>query len=203
MARQGRRLCDPGARRAVRSRHRRLLFERRRIAALRNCGAARRPGLCAGVAAAPMKREIVIAASGGELWAALKEDGQGVELRATGGGAASRVGEVWLTRGVGLGPDMPAALIDIGLTRPALLSAEDVTPKARFKTLREGEAVVVEVVKDARADKAACVTMRLSRALAPPPNGKPPLRLDAPAPAPAVLIAPWLDPVPDAIAVDD
>lgn len=150
-----------------------------------------------------MKREIVIAASGGELWAALKEDGQVVELRATGGGAASRVGEVWLTRVVGLRPEMPAALIDIGLTRPALLSAEDVTPKARFKTLREGEAVVVEVVKDARADKAACVTMRLSRALAPPPNGKPPLRLDAPAPAPAVLIAPWLDPVPDAIAVDD
>jgi len=150
-----------------------------------------------------MKREIAIAASGGELWAALEEDGQVVELRATSGGGASRVGEVWLARVVGLRPEMPAALIDIGLARPALLSAENVTPKSRFKTLREGEAVVIEVAKDARADKAAGVTMRLSRALAPPPNSKPPLRLDTPAPTAAVLIAPWLDPVPDAIAVDD
>ena len=150
-----------------------------------------------------MKREIAIAASGGELWAALKEDGQAVELRATGGGAASRVGEIWLVRIVGLRPELPAALVDIGLTRPALLSAEDVTPKSRFKTLREGEAVVVEIAKDARADKAAGVTMRLSRAIEPPVGGKPPLRLDEPMPAAAVLIAPWLDPAPDAIAVDD
>ncbi|HEV2264915.1 MAG TPA: ribonuclease E/G [Stellaceae bacterium] len=150
-----------------------------------------------------MKREIAVAASGGELWAALKEDGHVVELRATGGGGASRVGEVWLARVVGLRPEMPAALVDIGLARPALLSAEDVAPKGRFKALREGEAIVVEVAKDARADKAVGVTMRLSRALASPPNGKPPLRLDTPAPAPAVLIAPWLDLAPDAIAVDD
>ena len=149
-----------------------------------------------------MKREIAIAASGGELWAALKEDEQVVELRTTGGGA-SRVGEIWLARIVGLRPELPAALVEIGSARPALLSAEDVTPKSRFKLLREGEAVVVEVAKDARADKAAGVTMRLSRALAPPPNGKPPLRLDAPAPPAAVLIAPWLDPAPAAIAVDD
>ena len=150
-----------------------------------------------------MKREIAVAASGGELWAALKEDGHVVELRATGGGAPSRVGEVWLARIVGLRPEMPAALVDIGLVRPALLSAEDVVPKGRFKALREGEAIVVEVAKDARADKAVGVTMRLSRALASPPNGKPPLRLDTPAPVAAVLIAPWLDQAPDAIAVDD
>lgn len=150
-----------------------------------------------------MKRAIAIAASSGELWAALKEDGHVVELRATGCGVASRVGEVWLARIVGLRPELPAALVDIGLARPALLSAEDVAPKSRFKNLHEGEAVVVEVAKDARADKAAGVTMRLSGALAPPPDGKPPLRLDAAQPAPAVLMAQWLDPVPDSIAVDD
>lgn len=150
-----------------------------------------------------MTREIAIAASSGELWAALKEDGQVVELRATSGGVASRVGEVWLARIVGLRPELPAALVDIGLARPALLSAEDVTPKARFKMLREGEAVVVEVAKDARADKAACVTMRLTRTLAPPSGGKPPWRLDTPAPAPAALIAPWLDLAPDAIMIDE
>jgi len=150
-----------------------------------------------------MKREIAVAASGGALWAALKEDGQVVELRTTSGGSASRVGEIWLARIVGLRPELPAALVDIGLARPALLSAEDVTPKSRFKILREGEAVVVAVAKDARADKAAGVTMRLSRALTPPTNAKPPLRLDEPMPAVATLIASWLDPAPDAIAVDD
>ncbi|HEV2163155.1 MAG TPA: ribonuclease E/G [Stellaceae bacterium] len=150
-----------------------------------------------------MKREIAIAASSGELWAALNEDGQVIELRATSGGSASRVGEIWLARIVALRPELPAALVDIGLARPVLLSAEDVTPKSRFKILREGEAVVIEIAKDARADKAAGVTMRLSRALAPPANGKPPQRLDEPAPAVAALIAPWLDPAPDAIAVDD
>jgi len=150
-----------------------------------------------------MKRAIAIAASSGELWGALEEDGQVVELRATSGDSASRVGEIWLARIVGLRPELPAALVDIGLARPALLSAEDVMPKSHFKTLREGEAVIVEVAKDARADKAAGVTMRLSRALAPPSNAKPPLRLDEPIPAAATLIAPWLVPAPNAIVVDD
>jgi len=150
-----------------------------------------------------MKREIAIAASDGELWAALKEDGQVVELRATNGGNASRVGEIWLARIVGLRPELPAALVEIGMARPALLSAEDVMPKSRFKVLREGEAVVVEVAKDARVDKAAGVTMRLSRTIAPPPNADPPQRLDEPAPMAATVIAPWLAPAPDAIAVDD
>ncbi|MGH7007106.1 MAG: ribonuclease E/G [Stellaceae bacterium] len=150
-----------------------------------------------------MKREIAMAASDGELWAALKEDGQVVELRATSGGSASRVGEIWLARIIGLRPELPAALVDIGLARPALLSAEDVTPKSRFKSLREGETVVIEIAKDARADKAAGVTMRLSRALTPPANGKPLQRLDEPAPMAATLIAPWLAPAPDAVAVDD
>jgi len=150
-----------------------------------------------------MKRAIAIAASGGELWGALEEDGQVVELRATSGGSASRVGEIWLARIVGLRPELPAALVDIGMARHALLSAEDVMPKSRFKSLREGEAVIIAVAKDARADKTAGVTMRLSRALAPPPNAKPPQRLDEPMPTAAALIAPWLAPAPDAIAVDD
>ncbi|MGH7013601.1 MAG: ribonuclease E/G [Stellaceae bacterium] len=150
-----------------------------------------------------MKREIAIAATAGELWAALKEDDAVVELRATSGGAPSRVGEIWLARIVGMRPELPAALIDIGLERPAFLSAEDVAPKPRFKALREGEAVVVEVAKDARADKAAGVTMRLSHAVAPPADAKLPLRLDAALPTAAALVAPWLEPAPAAIAADD
>lgn len=150
-----------------------------------------------------MKRAIAVAVSGGELWAALAEDETVVALRTTSGGAPSHVGEIWLGRVTGLRPELPAALIDIGFARPALLSAEDVVPKARFKTLHEGEVVVVEIAKDARADKAAGVTMRLSRALAPPADGKPPLRLDQSVPIAAALIAPWLEPAPVAIEVDD
>ena len=150
-----------------------------------------------------MKREIAIAASAGEFWAALKEDETVVELHATSGGAPSRVGEVWLGRIVGLRPELPAALVDIGLARPALLSAEDIVPRTRFKTLREGEAVVVAVAKDMRADKAAGVTMRLSQTFTTPADSKPPLRLNEPMPAATTLIAAWLDPAPDAIAVDD
>jgi len=150
-----------------------------------------------------MRRTIAVAASGGELWAALAEDDTVVELRTTSGGVPSRVGEIWFGRIVGVRPELPGALVDIGLARPALLSAEDVVPKARFKDLREGEAVVVEIAKDARADKAAGVTMRLSRALTPPADGQPPLRLDTPVPTAAALIASWLEPAPVAIAVDD
>jgi len=150
-----------------------------------------------------VKREVALAVHGGEIWAALTEDDTVVELRLARGGTASRVGEIWLGRVVGLRPELPAALVDIGLDRPAFLSAEDVVPKARFKALHEGEAVTVEIAKDARADKSAGVTMRLSRALEPPAGAKPPLRLDAPLPPAAALVASWLDPAPDAIAADD
>ncbi len=150
-----------------------------------------------------MKRAIALATHAGETWAALAEDDVVVELRVTCSGAVSHVGEIWLGRVAGLRPELPAALIEIGLERPAFLSAEDVAPKSRFKALHEGEAVVVEIVKDARADKAAGVTMRLSRVLTPPVGARPPLRLDVPLPSAVVLIADWLEPAPDAIAVDD
>ncbi len=150
-----------------------------------------------------MRRAIALAAARGELWAALKEDDAVVELRTTRGGTPSRVGEVWFGRIVALRPELPAALVEIGLDRPALLSAEDVVPNGGFKALREGAAVIVEIARDARADKAAGVTMRLSHARQAPAGARPPLRLDAPLPAAATLIAEWLDPAPEAIAVDD
>jgi ribonuclease G len=150
-----------------------------------------------------MKRAVALAVAAGETWAALTEDDTVVELRMARGGVSSRVGEIWLGRVIALRPELPAALVDIGLDRPAFLSAEDVAPKARFKTLHEGEAVVVEIAKDARADKAAGVTMRLSHAVAPPTGARPPLRLDAALPPAAALVAAWLDPAPDAIVADD
>lgn len=150
-----------------------------------------------------MRHAIVLAIHAGETWAALAEDDVVVELRVARGGATSRIGEIWLGRIVGVRPELPAALVDIGLERPAFLSAEDVAPKSRFKALHEGEAVVVAIAKDARADKAVGVTMRLSRHVTPPAGAKPPLRLDVPLPLAVALIADWLDPAPDTIAVDD
>jgi Ribonuclease G/E len=151
-----------------------------------------------------VKREIAIAVASGESWAALSEDGMIVELRLARAGSASHVGEIYLGRISALRPALPAALVDIGLGRPAFLSAEDVLPKGGFAHLHEGQAVTVTVVKDSRADKAAGVSMRITdKSVMPPPGAKPPQRLDAPSPAAASLIAPWLDNAPGRIRIDD
>jgi Ribonuclease G/E len=151
-----------------------------------------------------VKREIAIAVAPGESWAALSEDGMIVELRLARAGSASHVGEIYLGRVSGLRPALPAVLVDIGLDRPAFLSAEDVLPKGGFARLHEGQAVTVTVVKDSRADKAAGVSMRIpDKSVMPPPGARPPLRLDTPLPVAASLIAPWLDNAPDHIRIDD
>ena len=151
-----------------------------------------------------MKREIAIAVAPGESWAALSEDGTIVELRLARAGSASHVGEIYLGRVSGLRPALPAALVDIGLGRPAFLSAEDVLPKGGFARLHEGQAVTVTVVKDSRADKATGVSMRIpDKSVLPPPGAKPPQRLDTPSPVAASLIAPWLEIAPDRIRIDD
>jgi Ribonuclease G/E len=142
-----------------------------------------------------VKRRVAVA--GG--WAALEEDGAVVALRPAGGAARSRVGEIWLGRVTAIRPELPAALVDLGFDRPAFLSAEDVSPKGGFRKLHQGQAVVVAVTKDARAGKAAGVTMRLRENALPPPGAKPPLRLAAPPPA----ISAWFDPAPSEILLDD
>jgi ribonuclease G len=105
---------------------------------------------------------LLIAVSPGELWAALVEDDALRELRVfRAGSRAGRVGEVILGRVVALKPELPAALVDIGLERPAFLSAEDAAPGAGVGALHEGEAIIVQVTKEARADKAIGVSARL------------------------------------------
>jgi Rne/Rng family ribonuclease len=54
-----------------------------------------------------------------------------------------------------------AVLVEIGLARPAYLSLDDAASKPASATLYEGAAVLVQVKRDPRADKAAGVTMRL------------------------------------------
>ncbi|HEX9489615.1 MAG TPA: ribonuclease E/G, partial [Stellaceae bacterium] len=109
-----------------------------------------------------MSRTLLIAASPGELWAALLEDEALRELRVFRAGARmGRVGEMILGRVVALKPELPAALVDIGLDRPAFLSAEDAAPGAGIVALHEGETIAVQVTKEARADKAVGVSTRL------------------------------------------
>src|SRR5258708_20381519 len=77
MAGQGRRLRHTGARGALHPPDHRLLFQRGRSAAVRDGQPPRRPRLRAGAAACaarPVSRTLLIAASPGELWAALLED---------------------------------------------------------------------------------------------------------------------------------
>jgi len=109
-----------------------------------------------------VSRTLLIAASPGELWAALLEDEALRELRVFRAGArVGRVGEMILGRVVALKPELPAALVDIGLDRPAFLSAEDAAPGAGIVALHEGETIAVQVTKEARADKAVGVSTRL------------------------------------------
>jgi Rne/Rng family ribonuclease len=107
-----------------------------------------------------VSRDLLIAVSPGELWAALVEEGQLAALRVLRPGAGGQVGEIHLGRVVGVRPELPAALVDIGLERPAFLSAEDALPRGSLAELDEGRAIIVQVAKEARADKATGLSMR-------------------------------------------
>ena len=108
-----------------------------------------------------MSRELLIAASPGELWAADCIDGKLAALRVLRPGRRGRVGELILGRVVALRPELPAVLVDIGLDRPAFLSAEDTVPRGDIARLHEGQAILVQVRKEARADKAPGLSMRV------------------------------------------
>src|SRR6185437_15914840 len=163
MAGQSRRLCHPGPCRPLHPPSHRLLFQCGRVAAVRDGQPPRRPRLRAGAsdrAAHAVSGTLLIAASPGELWAALVAGERLRELRVFRAEAGrGRVGEVVLGRVVALKPELPGALVDIGVARPAFLSAEDATPG--FAALTEGAAIIVQVTKEARADKAVGASMRL------------------------------------------
>ena len=104
-----------------------------------------------------MSGDLLLAVSPGEIWAARVERERLVELRVAREGGA-RVGAIFLGRVVALKPDLPAALVEIGAARPAFLSADD---EADLAGLTEGKSVLVQVTKEARADKAAGVSRRI------------------------------------------
>lgn len=137
----------------------------------------------------PWSRALALQVSPGEVWAALVEEGELVALNVAREGVADAVGAVLLGRVVALRPDLPAALIDIGLDRPGFLDARDADKPRGIAGLTEGTAVIVEILKAARLDKAA--GLRLLRADDPRQatceaaarGATPPSRLDRAEPA--------------------
>jgi len=134
-------------------------------------------------------RILALQVSPGEVWAALIEGGELVALNLAREGTSDAVGAVFLGRVVALRPELPAALIDIGTVRPGFLDARDADKRRGIAGLTEGAAVMVEILKVARADKAA--GLRLLRADDPRRDSfaaqaaaaTPPARLDRPEPA--------------------
>lgn len=156
-----------------------------------------------------MSGTLFIAVSPGEMWAALEEEDELSELRLIRTGAPSQVGEIVLGRIVALRPELSAVLVDIGLERPGFLDASDVDRKTGIAGLTEGQALIVEVTKDAHADKAAGLrVLRMTgekrAAIEEAARGaKPPARLKAPEPPIAALLDSFLNPPPDRIVIDD
>jgi ribonuclease G len=115
-----------------------------------------------------VSRDLLIAAGPGELRGLLVEDGRACELRIVRDGEGGRVGDIHLGRVVKILPALPAALVEIGLDRPAFLSAEDAVgaaPAGKRDSgiatwLTEGQSVLVQVIREAQGDKAVSVRMR-------------------------------------------
>jgi Ribonuclease G/E len=147
--------------------------------------------------------------SPGEVWAALEEEGEVIGLRVARDGGADVVGAVFLGRVVALRPELPAVLVDIGLDRPGFLDARDVDRKRGIAGLTEGQALIVEVTKAARADKA--VALRVLRASderreafeTKAGDATPPTRLDQPRPAILRAAKPLLHDGIERILVDE
>ena len=132
-----------------------------------------------------MSDALLLAVSPGEVWAVLVEDGRAVELRIVRAGGV-RVGQVFAGRVDGINREMGAVFVDLGRGRPALLNAGK-----SLATLTEGQAIIVEVTREARGQKGPEV--RLVQKGEPTPDTEP--VLDA--------LALFLATPPERIVVDE
>jgi ribonuclease G len=109
---------------------------------------------------------ILVSGAPGETRVALLAGGQTIEVIHHRAGHESLVGGVYCGRVTALAPGLNAAFIDIGEGLPGFLNAADARadPDAGVKPIgayvREGEAVVVQVRRDAMGDKGPRLTMR-------------------------------------------
>lgn len=150
-----------------------------------------------------MSRTLALQVSPGEVWAALERDGELIGLRVARERAQDAVGAIYVGRIVALRPELPAALVDIGLERAAFLDARDADKQRGIAGLTEGEAMIVQVIKAARADKAAGVRLLRGRDDVAARRATPPARLDRPEAAAVGAAKALLSPLPDRILVDE
>lgn len=108
-----------------------------------------------------MTAKLLIECSPGEVRAYLVAEGRLGDIRIERDLDEPRLQEIWLGRIVGLLPAMPAALVDLGEERPALLEARDLPKGMEFASLHEGQAVIVQVRRAAQGGKSTGLTMRV------------------------------------------
>ena len=106
-----------------------------------------------------MRRELLIAAGPGEWRAALVEEGEAVELYVERGDPFA-LNTIHLGRVVRRVPGLDAVLVEIGDRRPGFLPMRDLVPSAGAAD--EGARIVVQVRREAQADKAARLTTRIA-----------------------------------------
>ncbi|MPY71991.1 MAG: Rne/Rng family ribonuclease [Alphaproteobacteria bacterium] len=116
-----------------------------------------------------MTRELLVETSAGELRAALVEDGALLEVSVERRARSSLVGNIYKGRVLRIVSGIGAAFVDIGLDRAGFLPLRNRAPEAGQEDaadapLTEGEAVCVQVTRDAIGDKGAQLSRRLSLA---------------------------------------
>src|SRR6266567_378501 len=151
MARQGRRLCDPGLRRRLYPVACRILLQCRRSAAVRDGAAPGRPRV-----STALRRELLIGAGPGEWRAAWLEDGVAVELHVERGDTPP-AGAIHLGRVVRLAAALDAALVDIGAERLGFLPMR----AGAAAGLTEGARIVVQIRREAQRGKGALLSARI------------------------------------------
>ena len=114
----------------------------------------------------PVIDEILCNVAPGEVRAALLEDGRLVELLIERGNRSSRLGEVFLGRVRRVIPAMDAAFVDLGLAQDGFLAAGEARRGRGGRDITalvaEGEAVLVQVTKDAVDGKGPALTTNVT-----------------------------------------
>ena len=190
MARQGRRLRDPGPRRGV---HQRVEGSYSGVVGLPLCETARcshaqafpcydgvavkgLPATADWTAAArnSMPREILINVTPQETRVAMLEQGVVQELHIERSSARGLVGNIYLGRVARVLPGMQSAFVEIGLERAAFLHIADIWEHRQNghgadqrpieRILHEGQSLLVQVIKDPIGTKGARLSTQVSLA---------------------------------------